>query len=305
MKNISRSDFLKTMGGLFIIPPYIRERPIKKFKPRLSFSTLGCPDWTLDQVIDFAAQYKYQGVEIRGIQRELNLTASPHFNSERAIAETLKKFNDKYIKIVALGSSCELHHQETAVRQKNIDEAKRFTEIAEKLDCPYVRVFPNRFIQGQSHDKTIEFIAAGLSELGNNAKGSGVKILMETHGDLLRCDDILKIMTLVDNKNTGIVWDFPNMWSAYRESPSLVYSKLGKYICHTHIKDLSTEGEKKTIVFPGKGDVPIFEAIDILAKNNYKGYLSFEWEKLWHPGIDEPEKVFAEYSEAINNHFSK
>ena len=38
----------------------------------------------------------------------------------------------------------------------------------------------------------------------------------------------------------------------------------------------------------------VFEAIDMfIKKGGYKGYDSFEWEKLWHPGIEEPELAFA------------
>jgi len=55
----------------------------------------------------------------------------------------------------------------------------------------------------------------------------------------------------------------------------------------------------------GKGEVPIFEAIDILHKNNYSGYYSFEWEKLWHPEIDEPEIALADYPKAMKQHFNE
>ena len=50
-------------------------------------------------------------------------------------------------------------------------------------------------------------------------------------------------------------------------------------------------------------EAPIFEAIDILAKNDYKGYYSFEWEKMWHPEIEEPEIALADYPKAMREHF--
>ena len=55
----------------------------------------------------------------------------------------------------------------------------------------------------------------------------------------------------------------------------------------------------------GKGEVPIFQAIDILYKGGYKGYYSFEWEKLWHPEIDEPEIALADYPKTMKQHFKK
>ena len=56
---------------------------IKKNKPLLSFSTLGCPDWTFQQIIDFAVQHDYKGIELRGIQRELDLTKCNEFSSHK------------------------------------------------------------------------------------------------------------------------------------------------------------------------------------------------------------------------------
>jgi len=38
------------------------------------------------------------------------------------------------------------------------------------------------------------------------------------------------------------------------------------------------------------------KAVDILKKNNYKGYYSFEWEKMWHPELGAPDVAFADYS---------
>jgi predicted xylose isomerase-like sugar epimerase len=45
--------------------------------------------------------------------------------------------------------------------------------------------------------------------------------------------------------------------------------------------------------------MPISQAIKLLAKDGYKGYYSFEWEKLWHPEIDAPEIALADYPKAM------
>ena len=60
---------------------------------------------------------------------------------------------------------------------------------------------------------------------------------METHGDLVKSEDLQKIMQHAAHAHTGLVWDIANMWSVTKESPVEVYQKLKKYILHTHIKD--------------------------------------------------------------------
>ena len=275
----------------------------KKNMPLLSFSTLGCPDWTFEKIISFAAENNYNGIEVRGILRELDLVKCKEFNSPANIAATLKQMDEKQLKFVDLGSSAEMHHADIQKRQKNLDDAKRFIDLAQQLKCPYIRVFPNQLPKDQDRNATIDLITNGLIELGNYAKGSNVTVLMESHGELVYSADLQKIMQAAGNKHVGMVWDIVNMWSVTKEPPSEVYAKLEKYIHHTHIKDMKVADGKESYVFLGKGETPIFEAIDILYNNGYKGYYSFEWEKLWHPEIAEPEIAIADYSRAMKAHF--
>jgi len=305
MKTFSRRDFLQSTGGLLAFSITDKSFMYRIKEPLLSFSTLGCPDWTLDQILGFASSHGYKGIEIRGIQRELDLSKSPHFNNDAAIKATKQKLKDKRLKVVDLGASAAMHHSNPADRNKALEEAKRFIEIAEKIDCPYIRVFPNNLPPDQKKEETLKLISDGLSELGNYSKGKDVKVLMETHGDLVWSDDLVKVMESVDKKNVGLVWDISNMWAVTKEEPAEVYKKLQKWISHTHIKDLRKENGKEKYVLMGEGEVPIFEAIDLLAKNGYKGYYSFEWEKLWHPEIDSPEIAIGHYSSVMKEHFKK
>jgi hypothetical protein len=42
--------------------------------------------------------------------------------------------------------------------------------------------------------------------------------------------------------------------------------------------------------------------MDSLKKANYKGYYSFEWEKKWHPEIQEPDIAFPHFAKEIINY---
>ncbi|MDQ6762549.1 MAG: sugar phosphate isomerase/epimerase [Bacteroidota bacterium] len=276
---------------------------VKKKKPLLSFSTLGCPDWNFEKITDFAVQHNYKGIELRGIQHEMDLSKCNEFNSAENIKNTLAIMKDKDLQFVDLGSSCNLHFADASERNKNLDEAKRFIDLAQKINCPYIRVFPNKFPKGQEKEETMHIITRGLIELGAYAMDSNVSVLMETHGDVVKSDDVIRIMDAVKNDHTGILWDVTNMWSVTKEPPEEVYPKLKKYIRHTHIKDLKIIDGKERYTFLGQGEVPIFNAIDLLVKGGYKGYYSFEWEKLWHPEIEEPEIALADYSKVMQQHF--
>ncbi|MEJ1240258.1 sugar phosphate isomerase/epimerase family protein [Chryseolinea sp. T2] len=297
----SRRDFLKTtiVSASAVAFGFTMK---KKKAPRLSFSTLGCPKWTLEQVIQTASVNGYQGVEFRGLEGELFLPKRPEFSS--AVSDTVTKFAAKDIKICGLGSSAALHHADAATRAKNLDEGKQFIDLAHKLSCPYVRIFPNNLPKDQDKQQTLNLITEGLLELARHAKESNVTVLLETHGDLVYKDDLVQVMKNAEHPNVGLIWDIFNMWSVTGETPATVFPALKKYIRHTHIKDAIKNGDKFDYVFIGKGIVPLTEAIGALNSSGYQGFYSFEWEKMWHPEIAEPELAFPDYPKSMKKYFS-
>jgi sugar phosphate isomerase/epimerase len=298
-KHFSRRQFLNTTLG-FSSLALAGAIEFKKNNQLLSFSTLGCPDWKFDEILNFASNHGFNGIEIRGIQRQMDLTKVPEFSNEK-IPETLRRLKEKKLSIVNLGSSTQLHHADPVERKKHLDEAKSFINLAHDLKCPFIRVFPNNLPKDGQKEETFKLISDGLLELGNYSNDKDVMVLMETHGDLVQTADLEKVMGMVNHPKVGLVWDIVNMWTITKEDPQLMYDKLKKYIYHTHIKDAKMVDGKPQYVFLGKGDTPILKAVQILAKNKYKGYYSFEWEKLWHPEIGAPEAAIGNYSTVMRN----
>ncbi|HET7897222.1 MAG TPA: TIM barrel protein, partial [Flavisolibacter sp.] len=145
MSTVTRKEFLQTAGvllaGLLTNPSFA----FRKNKLLLSFSTLGCPDWTFQQITDFAVQHGYSGLELRGLQRQMDLTQCPEFATEEARKKTMALMKASGLRFVNLGSSANLHLSEGEEREKNLAGARQFIDLAQQLNCPYVRVFPNLF----------------------------------------------------------------------------------------------------------------------------------------------------------------
>ena len=299
----SRRRFLQTASVLMAAGFTGYGFNTKPEKLKLSFSTLGCPDWDLPTIVNFAVKHGYTGIELRGIQRELDLTKTGAFNTAESRAAAIALMNQNRLQFVGLGSSATLHFADAATRKKNLDEGKRFIDLAQQINCPFVRVFPNNLPNDQDKQTTLQLITDGLLELANYAKHTNITVLMETHGDLVKSEDILAIMQAAEHPNAGLVWDVANMWNITKESPVEVYEKLKKYIRHTHVKDSKMVDGKLQYTFLGQGEVPIFDAINRLRKDGYRGYYSFEWEKLWHPEIAEPELAFADYAKVMKEYF--
>lgn len=299
MNTISRRRFVGTAAGLAGLTLTDALAFTKKNKTLLAFSTLGSPKWSFDKILENAARHGYQGIEIRGILDQMDLPLCPEFSSREAIKVSVKKLKKHGVKVVGLGASARLHFADAKLRNENLDEARRFIDLAQQLKCPYVRVFPNNLPKDQDREETIKLIISGLKELGEYARKKKVTVLLESHGEVVGKDLLLRIMQESEHPNVGLIWDIFNMWSVTKEAPVDVYNTLGKYIQHVHVKDAVREGDKWRYVQVGQGQAPLKEALSSLVKGGYKGYYAFEWEKKWHPTIPEPEVVIPEFPRAI------
>jgi sugar phosphate isomerase/epimerase len=252
----------------------------------------------LKQIVDCSVENGYKGFEIRGLAGEMDLPKCAEFNKTNLPA-SLRLIKDNDIKIINLGSSVNLHFAQEDKRKSNLDDAKRFIDLAEQLECPFVRVFPDDLPPDQSVEQTLDLIISGLVTLGEYAKGSNVTILLESHGKVVYKDMLLKIMAGANHPKVGLIWDFFNMWVVTKESPKEVFDTLGKFIKHVHIKDANLVDGKPAYCLIGQGVAPLREAMDSLKRANYKGYYSFEWEKKWHPEIQDPEIAFPHFAKEI------
>ena len=45
--------------------------------------------------------------------------------------------------------------------------------------------------------------------------------------------------------------------------------------------------------------------VQLLAARGYTGSFSFEWEKAWHPDLEEPEVAIADYAKVVSGYLKK
>ena len=149
------------------------------------FSTLGCPNYSVDEVIAIATVNGFSGVEIRFIRGTVDLASLPEFLPS-GITETRRKFEDAGIAVVGVGTSLRMVSLDPGERAKQIDAAAANTEIAAGLGAKYLRVFGGPLPPQQDKDRTLDAIATGLGAIGDLSAKSGVTSLLETHDDFSR-----------------------------------------------------------------------------------------------------------------------
>ena len=265
----------------------------------IGFSTLGCPKWPWEHILDQASSFGYAGIELRGIGGEMDLTRRPEFSGRR-IGETRKQIADHGLIVTDLGASAQLHQRDPKAREEQLDEARRFVDLAHRLGARYIRVFPNGYLKDEPHPVTLQRIGHTLAELGQFAQGSGVGILMESHGDLTDAASLVTVMRIAETApGTGLVWDTHHTVVEGGEAPDATWAAIGKWVHHTHIKDSVAADKDRRYVLLGTGTVNVKTIVASLVKGGYQGLYNFEWEKVWHPDIDEPEVAFPQYAQTM------
>jgi len=266
----------------------------------LGFSTLGCPAWTWTQIVSFAQAHDYVAIELRGLQTNMDLTLAPEFSREGGRLDlTTQQLRERGLRVSCLGASAHMHEQDPTKRAAQLDEARRFINLAEALRAPYVRVFGNNYVGGVPREAMLAHIARGLRELGDYARPRGVTVVMESHGDFTDSPTLIEILQQADSPAVALLWDAHHTFVLGKEQPEDTVRQLGRYIRHTHLKDsvpAGPDGKDRRYVLTGTGEVPVRRQIEALALSGYRGFYSFEWEKRWHPDIEEPEVAFAQFA---------
>jgi len=297
--SLSRRTFL---AGLAAAPAVVRAQPRAPRLP-ISFSTLGCPKWPWARIVGQAAAMGYSAIELRGIEAQMDLTKRPEFIGTR-IGESLKDLDAAGLRISDLGASARMHESDPVVRAAQIDEGKRFVDLAHQLHAPYVRVFGDSLPAGQPRADVLSRVVDGLRTLGAYAKGSGVGIIIESHGDFTDSPTLAELLTRSAMDDVALLWDAHHTFVDGKEQPAATWSALGRYVRHTHLKDSKPAGSDVRYVLTGTGTVPVREIVRVLKRGGYQGYYGFEWEKTWHPDIDEPEVAFPDYAERMRAYLS-
>jgi len=300
----SRRRFLQVLSSAMLARAVMVPRLFAKNSTSripIAFSTLGCPSWEWNKILDFAREHGFSAIELRGLQGNMDLPANPIFAPDR-IAQTKNEIKASNLKIACVSSSANLYWEDADKRAKDLGDARRFIELASTLGAPYVRVFGGKAPTDKApvpDQETKKRIATGLRELGNYAAPLNVVVIIESHDHFTSSATLKDVLQSADSPHVGLLWDAHHTFATSNEDPDFTVKQLGPWIRHTHLKDSIGTGEDRKYVLTGRGTVPIERQIKALQGIGYKGFYCFEWEKVWHPDLQDPEIAIADYARVV------
>jgi fatty-acyl-CoA synthase len=259
-----------------------------------AFSTLACPGWTLEQALAGGSEYGYLGVELRLIDGAMIEDSMPAAERKRVRAS----LSDAGLDLVAVDSSIRLTEGEPEVVAERI---ARFLELAAGWGSPLIRVFggPGK------HDNAV----MALRLASRHAESTGVRIGLETHDEFSSASSVAAVLDAVDSPAVGAVWDIVHT-NRVGETPAEVVERLGDRILDLHVKDARRTDPARSweegfsYVLLGEGEVPVRACLDALQAAGYHHWVVAEWEKRWHPEIEEPEVALPQYAMLLNEWLS-
>jgi sugar phosphate isomerase/epimerase len=259
---------------------------------RIAFSTLAFPDATLAEATALGRSWGYAGVELRLIDGQL-IDSSMSAGQRVRVKQTIAAAS---LPIVSVDSSIILTGEEAG------PELRQFLELANDWESPLVRVYGGPLAEEPGTRRTqMEAAARVLQEAIPLAERLGVAVAIETHDSFSASSVVAELLAMAQSKWVGALWDthHPHRMG---ERPAEVYKHIGPRVLHVQVKDARLSAAHKggwQLVPLGEGEVPVQEIIRLLAAGGYGGYISVEWEKYWHPEIEEPEIALPQHLKVL------
>ena len=257
---------------------------------------MASPGWSLERAAEQAVADGYAGLEVRILDGQVIPTDLPA--ERRAAIRSLMKQHG--LVIAGIGASTRFSSPDADDRAQHLADLRAYLALASDLEVPIVRHLRRRPVRGPDD--------AGGYRSGRRQpwrkrrrtpNGTASPSAWKTHDAFCRGQEVAGVLRQVDSSYVKAVWDVHHPFRM-GESVEDTWNFIGARLAHVHMKDAQRrEDESWELKLMGEGEVPCREIIHLLASKGYDGYLCAEWEKAWHPEIEEPEIALPQHARVL------
>jgi sugar phosphate isomerase/epimerase len=265
-----------------------------------AYSTVACPEWTLEQAAKAAGEWGWAGLELRTFGSGATQFACEPFLT--ATEKTRRILAAAGVAPLCLATSVRVDEKiyPPAIgrvitdMERSVRQAKRAVDLAAQIECPFVRVFGFEASERGGRKSAIERIAWRLSMALDHCRNTGVRLVLENGGSFCTATDLMEIMDKVDHPLLGAAYSMPVAHAAGENAVGGI-NVLGERLLIAKIRDI----ERGRPCPLGLGGVPCGEFVRSLASAGFDGPLVYEWDRAWLEGLDAPERVLPEAVKTI------
>lgn len=259
---------------------------------KLAFSTVACPEWTLEKVAMFAQQAGYQGVELRTFG-----SGSTEFACDPALTDPSK------IRRIFAPTGCEVACVATSARfddaitppvighvlggtPRGVIDTGWAVDLAARLEAPLVRVFAYQIPASESRSSGIARIVERLELAVATARNTGVRLAIENGGSFATAASLSELLDRVNHPLLGAAYS-PSIAALAGENVEGGINVLGDRLFTVKLKDYSN-GKPRAL---GEGDSNAVATVRALATSGFPGWVVFEYDRAWFKIPGDPSEV--------------
>src|SRR6266850_6589325 len=185
------------------------------------------------------------------------------------------------VEIYSIGTRVRLAQPTADLRQQQLDELRKWLDVAQKVGATHVRVFGGAKPDGATLDQAIGFAAETLKRGAEYAGARGLILGVEDDGGITDfAKDTIEIVKRADSPWAGMNLDIGNF------RPPAVYDQIEMsipYAVSTHVKvDMALDD--------GVGRAPFDwdRVFKMFAAHGFRGYMGLEYEAAADPATAVP-----------------
>jgi sugar phosphate isomerase/epimerase len=197
------------------------------------------------------------------------LSLEPSYLDE--IRDGARKAGSGFANVAADGENS-LYSSDAAERDRAIEFAKTWIDVAQHIGSPSVRV---NIAAARNAKPDVTRVADGLKPIADHAASRNIVVHLENDNPV--SEDPFFIANVVERANSQWIHALPDFGNSLAAlPPEDAYRGLDKMFPHayaiSHVKDTTTTPAKKVM------EVDLERIFAMAKKHNYKGVFSMEWE---------------------------
>lgn len=223
------------------------------------------PTLTLLELLDWCALQNIEAIDVTGYY----FPGYPGVPTDEYIYELKRKAFKLGIDISGTGIKNNFASPDPAVRAADVERAKQWILVAEKLGAPVLRLFAGEIPKGYENkwDEVAGWMIECYKECAAFGAKHGVIIGIQNHGDMLQtADQCIKVVKAVNSKWAGLILDTGNFKVG---DPYVDIEAVIPFTVNWQVKE-SVVG----LGSPIKTDLKKF--MKILKRSDYRGYIPIE-----------------------------
>lgn len=252
---------------------------------KISFTTMATPELDIPSQFKTARAYGFDGVDLRVIQRgngEISRDIT-QAEAERIVAQ------QNGVEVPTL--LCYNERIETG-RDSMIASVLEHMQFAAKLGIPTIRVFTGVLKTPEAVKMLVDVLKTVFEQ-----DTTGTKIGMQNH---LNCGITarqgIEVCKQVNDPRLSVILS-PDHCVLINEDLEPMLPELAKYTSQLYVADVNEENKS---VFPGQGKIPYRKILSTLQENDFDGYVTFKWERCWHPELPHYDEAFRAFRSWID-----